>query len=138
MQVYLATQPKNKIEKDYLKKLVERMEANSFDVFWAERNDKNGHDKKKLNDSRQQISEASIIVFAITGHELSQEELFTLGQTWQAKNISQPEKLIVGLNMAQKEEYNINKEVKEAIDIIVKTEYDLIDCMKSYMKTFSK
>lgn len=137
MQVYLMTKPKNKIEKDYLAKLVERIEANSFDVYWPEK-DNDGNSKKRLAETREKITGASIALVVHTGHSFSQEELFALGQAWQAKNISQPEKLIVGLNMAQKEEYNINKEVREAIDIIVKTEYDLIDCMKSYMKTFSK
>ncbi len=87
---------------------------------------------------RERITDASIAVVVHMGHEFCQEELFTLGQAWQIKNIEQPEKLIVALNITQKEEYNIDKDIKGSIDITVKTEYDLIDCLKSYMKTFSK
>lgn len=143
MLVYFANHSHNQLEKDHYRRVVERMENNSFDVYWPERNTKlDGEGKIRrrqfLLNNFEKIKQAQIVVFVIDGRGLDDEAFLELGMTY-ALSVSGERKLIVGLQLENRGEMTDSKMgelVMSMFDNLPKTEYDLIDCLKSYLITF--
>lgn len=141
MKIFFANEAKNKIEKDYLNKLVDRMENNSFEVCWPDRNlPKNIKTEKAIKQWRlEKISAAPIFALALDGHSLDEQMFIDLGTAYSLANNDQPKKLLCAMEIAG---LKPNKKTEQAVlttlDCIAKGEYDFIDCLKSYLKTANK
>lgn len=138
MKVYFANESKNKITKDYLKKLVNRIEANSFEVFWPERDlAKKGSAKLQLSEHQKQITKAQIFTIILDGQPLDEQVLSDLGMAYGLASLDKPKKLLCALQIEGVKE-SVNKSVVNILDCIAKSEYNFIDCLKSYLRTVNK
>jgi hypothetical protein len=137
MLVYFLNNSHTTTDKEYFRHLVERMENNSFEVFWPEREGADTQDKAGLAKRRQAMAEASIVVLAIGSRPLMPEEALDLGMAIGLRDQQDPPKLLAGVAMAAGNRINDHLSVV-SLDCVAKSEYDLIDCLKSYLVTVSR
>lgn len=114
------------------------MESNSFEVFWPERDlAKKGSAKVELAERQKQIAEAQIFAIILDGQPLDEQVISDLGMAYGLANLEKPKKLLCALQLDGVKEVG-NKSAVNFLDCIAKTEYDFIDCLKSYLKTVNK
>lgn len=145
MLVFFTTSSRNRVEKEYLRKLVERIENNSFEVFWPERDlrlmssDKMGW-RKALAACQEKIDQSEAVVSVIDGHERHPFETMSIGMAL-AHIQSDRRKLFVGMVLEGQNESLVavrDDAFISVFDSLPKSEYDLIDCLKSYLITKNK
>jgi hypothetical protein len=137
MLVYFLNNSYSTTDKEYFRHLVERMENNSFEVYWPEREGTDGQDKTSLAKRRQAMVAASVIVLAVEGRALPPELALDLGIALGLRDRQNPPKLLAGVAMAVGSRAN-DILASTALDCVAKSEYDLIDCLKSYLVTVSR
>ncbi|MFH0892596.1 MAG: nucleoside 2-deoxyribosyltransferase [Candidatus Falkowbacteria bacterium] len=150
MLLYFAGPSFNQAEKEFNKKLVRKIEVLGVEVFLpqrdgAERNkppfDKMPPDERRkaiFKLDRDKISAADIFLFVLDGRVPDEGAALELGMAYADKYSRNGKKLIVGLMTDSRTTFantKLNPMLKGALDIVAGSEYELIDCLKSYVFT---
>src|SRR3989339_728571 len=148
MLLYFAGPLFNQAEKEFNKKLARKIEVLGVEVFLPQRDgaeknkppfDKMSPDERRkamFKLDRDKILSADIFLFVLDGRVPDEGACAELGIAYADKYLKNGKGLIVGLMTDARAAFTgakLNPMLLGALDIVVESEYELIDCLKSYI-----
>lgn len=155
MLLYFAGPLFSQAEKEFNKKLVKKIEVLGLEVFLPQRDgaeknkppfDKMSPDERRkamFKLDRDKILSADIFLFVLDGRVPDEGAGVELGMAYIAKYLKKKNgsRLLVGIQTDVRAAFlgaKLNPMLVGALDIIVDSEYKLIDCLKSYIFNANK